>query len=101
MEVHYYECHVTVEPCVEEERLLLLKKVCKGHQFRVADLLLVKRKVETAARSNKDSFCTTRASTLSETQRRLNALVEILNNNGFKVWRAKIEAVIYDEKFDK
>lgn len=71
---------------------------CKPYGFRVADLLLKKRKEDTEYRSSKDSFCTGRAGAYDALYNDMNDLVAKLIENKFNIFRKKIEAVIYDEK---
>lgn len=75
----YHESHVTIEP-VFDERLERLKQLCNEHGFRVTDLLMQKR---TAALES-----------------RMFAFVAALRDEGFKVWRYKIEDVVLDSKVD-
>jgi len=58
-DVKYFEIHVTIEP-VEGERLELFKTICFKHGFRVADLIMVKKRKITEERSDRDQFCTGR-----------------------------------------
>lgn len=96
---HYYEAHVTVEP-VFEDRLELFKVICHDYKFRVASLLMQKRKGDTEERSKNDSFCTGRGISYTDTKRRMLALVARLEKEGFKVWRYKIESTLMDSRYD-
>jgi NTP pyrophosphatase (non-canonical NTP hydrolase) len=96
---HYYEAHVTVEP-VFQDRLELFKVVCHDYKFRVANLLMQKRAHDTEERSKNDSFCTGRGISYTDTKRRMLALVERLEKEGFKVWRYKIESTLLDSRYD-
>lgn len=98
MEVKYYESHITIEP-VFEERLELFRETCRKWNFRAADLLMQKRKVETPMRSDKDTFCTGRGKDFDELKEQMLQLVSELREQGFAVWRQKIEAVLLDERF--
>lgn len=93
----YYEAHVTIEP-VFDERLEELKMLTAIHGFRVADLLLQRRKSDKEQRSSKDSFCTGRSSDLDDLFDRMTDMVKHLELLGFQVWRQKIEAVLFDER---
>jgi len=95
MNVLYYECHITVEP-VFEERLELFTKLCAKYYFKPAKLLMKKRKEDTAERSQYDTFCTGRSQWGENLQTDMHLLVKDLTDNGFKVWRYKIEACILD-----
>lgn len=96
---HYYEAHVTVEP-VFEERLEQFKNICHEYKFRVANLLMQKRKSDTEERSKNDSFCTGRGISFTDIKTRMLALVEVLEKEGFKVWRYKIESTLMDSRYD-
>lgn len=94
----YYECHITVEP-VFGDRLDLMKQLCKSYQFRVADLLMQKRKVDTPERSRYDTFCTGRHKRYDVLHKQMELLMRDLTAWGFKVWRYKIEDAIIDSKY--
>lgn len=96
---HYYEAHVTVEP-VFEERLELFKVICHDYKFRVANLLMQKRKGDTEERSKNDSFCTGRGISYTDIEKRMLKLVDRLAKEGFKVWRYKIESTLLDSRYD-
>lgn len=96
---HYYEAHITVEP-VFEDRLEEFKIICHDYKFRVANLLMQKRKLDTEERSKNDSFCTGRGISFTDTKKRMLALVERLEKEGFKVWRYKIESTLLDSRYD-
>lgn len=97
MEPKYYECHVTIEP-VFEDRLEHLKLIASGYGFRVADLLMKRRKEDTEARSSKDSFCTARNLDFEVLRNNMSLFVQRLKVENFQVWRQKIEAVLIDER---
>lgn len=96
---HYYEAHVTVEP-VFEERLEQFKIICHDYKFHVANLLMQKRKGDTEERSKNDSFCTGRGISYTDIKKRMLALVDRLEKEGFKVWRYKIESTLLDSRYD-
>lgn len=96
---HYYEAHVTIEP-VFEEKLELFKNICIEYKFRVATLLMQKRKQDTEERSKNDSFCTGRGISYSDMESRMLSLVDRLKNEGFQVWRYKIESTLLDSRYD-
>lgn len=97
-DVKYFESHVTIEP-VFDERLEVFKQICARHGFRAADLLMQKRKADTATRSSKDTFCTGRHKDYAVLMERMNAVASEATGAGFQVWRKKIEAVVFDERF--
>lgn len=96
---HYYEAHVTVEP-VFEDRLERFKVVCHDYKFRVANLLMQKRREDTEERSKNDSFCTGRGISYTDIKTRMLSLVDRLQKEGFKVWRYKIESTLLDSRYD-
>lgn len=97
MEVKYYECHITIEP-VFDQGLEEFKSICASQNFRVADLLMMKSRSETAKRSNKDTFCTGHGKDYEELFQRMDCVVEEAQKSGFQVWRKKIEAILFDER---
>lgn len=94
-DIQYFEVHVTVEP-VEGDRLDLFKEVCSWSGFRVADLIMVKKRKVTEERSDRDQFCTGRFNFRDVAERTMYELLDNLEVNRFEVWRYKIEAVILD-----
>jgi NTP pyrophosphatase (non-canonical NTP hydrolase) len=96
---HYYEAHVTVEP-VFASKLEQFKIICHDYKFRVATLLMQKRKEDTEERSKNDSFCTGRGISYADIKKRMLALVDRLEKEGFKVWRYKIESTLLDSRYD-
>lgn len=96
---HYYEAHITIEP-VFDDREGLLREVCQFYQFHVATLLLQKRKADTPERSATDSFATGRGTRYTDIEMRMLSLVKHLREEGFQVWRYKIESILLDSRFD-
>lgn len=96
----YYESHITVEP-VFDERLDRFSELCAGRGFRPAKLMMKKREKDTPERSKYDSFCTGRDKNFDALAARMHALVQDLQDNGFAVWRYKIEHVVLDCKLFK
>ena len=94
----YYESHVTVEP-VFGMQLDILTILAGRHGFKVADLLMLRDRTERAERSDKDSFCTGRGPDYAELYARMNDLRIELVTSGIQVWRCKIEAVLYDQRY--
>lgn len=87
---HYYEAHVTVEP-VEGERLSFMKLIAEDYSFRVAELLL-----RNGTKHRDDTFCTSRHVDWDHIRIRTEGLVRDLRENGFKVFRYKIEDTLVD-----
>lgn len=95
----YYESHVTVEPAFGELHNAL-RGVCERHGFRVADLLMQKRRADTPERSMFDSFCSSRDEDGEALELRMLDLVKDCWAAGIRVWRYKIEAVVIDSDKD-
>ena len=93
--VLYYECHITIEP-VFEPQLVTLKTICNSFGFKVADLLMVKRKEDTPERSRFDTFCTGHSTDFKQLQLQMEGCIREIQKYEFKVWRYKIEAVKLD-----
>jgi hypothetical protein len=94
----YYESHITIEP-VFEARLELFKSIAKKHNFRVAELLMVKQN-KPSGPSQTDSFCTSRSKDYSKIVNDTYAMVQDLQLSGFDVWRYKIEDTLLDSKIE-
>lgn len=95
----YFEAHVTIEP-VEGERLEKFSEICAKHHFRVAKLLMQKPRLETEERSNKDAFCTSRSKQYARIATDTIELVQELIDEGYVVWRYKIEDTVLDSQID-
>lgn len=95
----YYESHVTIEPVFDGD-LDSVRNLCQSHGFRIADLLMQKRPVDTPERSRFDTFCSSRHVDLIIIEQRMFDLIATLQKNGYKVWRYKIENVMIDSKID-
>lgn len=100
MNIEYYESHITIEP-VFEKRLELFSTLCATHKFKPAKLFMQKNRSETPERSNKDTFCTGHSKDYLDLYDRMRFLRFDLESNGFEVWRCKIEAIVYDVKYDR
>jgi len=90
-----YEAHITIEP-VFGERFERFEEISTPYGFRPAELLLQKQRLETPIRSNKDSFCTGHGKEYEELLVRTTGLVRHLKDDGFQVWRHKIEGIVLD-----
>lgn len=95
----YYESHVTIEP-VFDERREQAKAIAIKHGFRLADLLMKKRSEETEERSSKDTFMTGHGKHFEDIETRTKNLVIALQEDGYKVWRYKIEDTVLDSRFE-
>lgn len=95
----YYECHVTIEP-VYDDKLQEAKEIAARYKFKVADLLMKKRKEESEIRSDKDTFMTGHDNDRENLVAKMQHLIIVLKQNGFKVWRYKIEDVHLDSRIE-
>jgi hypothetical protein len=96
---HYYEAHVTIDP-VFDDRLEEFGRLCQEQGFRVAELLMKKRKQDTEQRSSKDSFCTGTDHSLEDLQDRMVRLLHSLRSHNFTVRRYKIESTVLDSRYE-
>lgn len=96
-ETLYYEIHITIEP-VFDEQLELIKKIANGYGFRVADLLMKKRKEDTEQRSSFDTFMTKHSKSLNDAIESIHLVCHELKCHDIQVWRYKIEDVIIDSR---
>lgn len=94
LEAKYYECHITIEPVVEE-RLNLFTQLCDKYSFKVATLLMQK----SLKRSDLDSFTTGRDKDYYRLKDRMYDLVTELKNANFNILRYKIEGILLDSKY--
>lgn len=91
----YFEAHVTIEPVFDDEleRFKILAAKCA---FRVADLLMQKRKHDNPERSKFDTFATGRSKDYATLLFNTMTLVNLARMSGFSVWRYKIENTLLD-----
>ena len=92
-----YECHITIEPVLDEDRLTMLRHLCEALEFKVSKLYMIK----TDEQSTKDTFVTGRDGNMQLLTAKMRMLDKALTRNGFKVWRRKIELIILDERVVK
>lgn len=92
-----YECHITIEP-VFGDRLQLLISLGLPHGFKVADLLMQKRAEIAPERSNLDTFMTGHGAEYDALLVKAGILTGTLLKHGFKVWRVKVEEILFDTK---
>lgn len=93
--VLYFESHVTVDPVVGA-RLDQLKLTANRHDFKVAELLMVKNELP----SDKDCFMSARGPDFECLKNDMHKLLLELDFLGFKPKRYKIEEVILDSRFN-
>ncbi len=95
----YFEAHVTIEP-VFEERLEEVKLLSQAKGFKVATLLMQKRKEDTPELSKYDTFTTGHSTDYFDLEDRTYNLVTSLQNSKFKVLRYKIEECMLDSRIE-
>lgn len=93
----YYECHVTIEPIFDND-LSIASNIAYNNKFKIANLLMQKRKEDTPQRSRYDTFMTGHDKDYRALEAKMISLIKELQTNGFKVWRYKIESILLDSK---
>jgi hypothetical protein len=93
----YYECHITLEPVVAASRAIKLAKICAKYEFRVSNLYMIKDD----SRHTKDTFITARADLYTTLWNRMSDIRTELLDAGFLLRREKIEAVVYDYRYEQ
>lgn len=97
-----YECHITIEP-VFDQLLEDVRSVAETVGFRVADLFMQKRPQDTPERSKFDTFITGHSvsdeSYNGLLQRARSIARTISNQLGVKVYRIKVEEILFDERY--
>jgi hypothetical protein len=97
MTFYYYESHITIEP-IFDEKLEEAKQIAEKYGFKVASLLMQKRKEDTEQRSKYDTFMTAHGHSLLEMEASIRNVVRELLSHGFKIYRYKIEDVVMDSR---
>lgn len=93
----YYESHITIEP-VFDAKLERASSLAKEHGFKIAELLMKKRAEDTPERSQHDTFMTGHSAEYVDLKVRMINLIVALKENGFTLWRYKIEGVVMDSR---
>lgn len=93
----YYESHITIEPVDEDDREKI-ETIVNSCGFRLAKLLMQKRKVDTPERSKYDTFCTGHSTEEAKLIAHMIRCVKALQSAGYQVWRYKIECVTIDSR---
>jgi hypothetical protein len=83
---------------VFEDKLESAQVIAQSYNFKVAKLLMEKRTEDVAERSQYDTFMTGHANDYDDLQRRMIQVIVQLKENGFKVWRYKIENIQLDSR---
>lgn len=95
----YFESHVTLEPLFGTN-LEKAKEITETYGFHMADLVMKKSANETGTPNSEDSFCTGRSPIYKQLLDRTGLVCKKLTENGFKVYRYKIENTLLDTKVD-
>lgn len=95
----YYEAHITIEPAFDEN-LVMAGMIASKYKFKVADLLMKKREVDTEERSKNDTFMTGHDQDSENLTTRMSELIRELQLSGFKVWRYKLEDTVFDSRVE-
>lgn len=93
----YYESHITLDP-VFDERLVEARKICLKHGFRVAELLMQKRREDSPEQSKYDTFASSRSETEFSLKHRMINCIDELKEHRFTLRRYKIEHVVLDSR---
>lgn len=93
----YYECHITIDPVFDEARDNA-EKIANKHGFKLAKLLMQKRKEDTPEQSKHDTFMTSHSKHYADIERRMRLCFQQLTEAGFVVRRAKIEDTLFDTR---
>lgn len=96
MTKEYYECHITIDPVLDNDKLKTLKELSKSCNFRVAELLM--KKNGEYALSDMDSFLTARDPDKHDIHNKMVKMCELLKDNEFVIRRYKIEYAYLDSK---
>lgn len=94
---YYYECHITVKPESDPERIALLEELSARLDFRVSAFLM---KDGAPAGDAAKMFTTGRDYKLISLQQRMLALIAHLSRARFVVTRYKIEDTLVDSNVD-
>lgn len=93
----YYECHITIDPIFEEERDKL-QNLIKPYKFKLANLLMQKRKEDLPELSKYDSFMTAHDKTELGMFNNMKEILKVLKLHGYVIRRYKIEKIIIDSR---
>lgn len=89
-----YECHVTIDPVLDEGRLQALVLLAKLYGFKVARLLMEK------GPSTRDSFLTGHSRDYNLLLNNMLRMLNDLRESTFTVRRYKIEGIFLDSKIN-
>ncbi len=95
LKTKYYEAHVAIDPVIDAYKRQLIE-LAEAFKFKVADLLMSKDGYFVV--SDHDMFMTGHSHDYELLNRNMIALVLALAEQGYKVRRYKMEAVIFDSR---
>ncbi len=95
----YFECHITISPQFDEQ-LSKAETLAKNYNFKIANLLMQKRKEDTPERSKYDTFMTGHDSNYNSLEKRMIELIKTLKSNNFTIYRYKIESILLDSRIE-
>lgn len=93
----YFESHITIAP-VFDERREEASKIAQEFGFKLAKLLMRKNSNDAYILNTDDTFMTGHSKSLSDISQRTISLSNKLHEEGFKVYRYKIEDTIIDSR---
>lgn len=93
----YYECHITIDPIFEEERDKL-QNLINPYKFKLANLLMQKRKDDLPELSKYDTFMTAHDKTELGMFNNMKEILKVLKLHGYVIRRYKIEKIIIDSR---
>lgn len=88
-----YECHITIDPVLDDAKFGELEWTCHLSKFRVARLIKV-----TGEESKRDQFMTGHGVTQDELSVRAIELIKRLQKEGYTIKRYKIELIVVDSR---
>ncbi len=96
----YLECHVTIDPILEQTLLEQGTGIVSKWKFKMAKLLMVEGDEQVT--STKDTFMTSHAipANYPDLVQRMQGVCEDLRKAGFAVRRYKIESVVLDSRYE-
>lgn len=96
----YYECHITIDPILEESERDKLQELIKPYGFKLAKLLMQKRKEDLPEQSKYDTFMTAHEKVEIDMIYKMYNCLKLLKRNGYVVRRYKIENIIIDSRIN-
>lgn len=91
-----FECHITIDPILDEKNKDRVDFLAKGEEFKLAKLYIMRPGV--AKQSTKDTFMTGHSQVEVTLRDRMIRLVKKLQASGYTVRRYKIELILLDSR---